>query len=302
MASVKRIRRAQFRFGRVLKEVNDKLNAGDNSKKIFDFMFDSLSVVIPYDRIGIATIEGEGAFQQICCRWMRSKLPNPKLGIGYCAPLKGSSLENILKSGRPRIINDLQKYAFDHPQSQSTALALRDGIRSSLTCPLYSNKEPVGVVFFSSREVDTYSTEHFETYSEIANELSVIIEQDRLRDEAEKTMSKSQNVRMILHDLKSPLGIVQSYLNVAHDEDWFKSLSIDAQEIFAIIERNASHMLGLLEELAELSQLNFATEKIKLAQVSLRDFIKKSRFQDENLPAKKKSNFKFSWGKISRKM
>lgn len=151
-----RIREAQFKFGRLMREINHKITAGNDFKSIFNFLYDSLDTIIPYDRIGIALIE-DG---HLCSQWMRSKMPSGNLGPGYCGPLAGSSLKQILETGRPRIINDLVQYGRQKPESESTKLALKDGIRSSLTCPVYSDGAPIGIVFFSSGKPDTYKSEH----------------------------------------------------------------------------------------------------------------------------------------------
>jgi len=150
-SSQSKIREAQFQFGRLMREINHKITAGDDFKSILNFLYDSLNTIIPYDRIGIALIE-DG---QLCSQWMRSKMPSGHLGPGYCGPLAGSSLKQILETGRPRIINDLVQYSLQKPASESTKLALKDGIRSSLTCPVYSDGAPIGIVFFSSGKPDT---------------------------------------------------------------------------------------------------------------------------------------------------
>ena len=284
-------RENQFQFGRLLKSVNRKLNEGVDHQIIFDFMFDALEIIIPFDRIGIAIIEETGQTQQLHSRWMRSKLPHAHLEVGYCAPLNGSSLQNILETGQPRVINDLLKYGKEHPLSHSTSLILKDGIRSSLTCPIYANKKPIGVVFFSSRNLDTYKSEHIETYLEIADELSVIIGQARFLSESEKAKSKSQNVRMVLHDLKSPLGIIQGFLELAQGGDWFQTLDQDAKKIFSTLERNASHMSNLLSELAELSQLDFQAGKIETREVILQEFISEVAATGTDLASKKSMTF-----------
>lgn len=285
------IHEAQFRFGRLVRKINRKIAAGDDSKKILDFLFDSLDPIIPYDRIGIALIEHEGNKSKLSSKWMKSKMPSNHLGVGYQGPLDGSSLELILKTGRPRIINDLVQYGIENPESLSTQLAIKDGIRSSLTCPVYLHKKPIGIVFFSSGNPETYRSEHINTYLEIADELSFIIDQDRLRHQAAKVKSTSQNMRMLLHDLKSPLGVIQGFLQIAQDESWYDTIDGDAKKIFATLERNASHMSELLGELAELQQLNALVENIQVQEVLLQDFISEVATAGHDMTSKKAINF-----------
>lgn len=286
--SQSKIREAQFQFGRLMREINHKITAGDEFKSILNFLFDSLDTIIPYDRIGIALIE-DG---QLCSKWMKSKMPGGNLGPGYCGPLAGSSLKQILETAQPRIINDLVQYGLQKPDSESTKLALKDGIKSSLTCPVYSDGAPVGVVFFSSGKTNTYKSEHIETYLEIADELSFVINQDRIRREAVHGRSTSQNVRMLLHDLKSPLGVIQGFLQIAQDESWYETLDQDAKKIFETLQRNAFHMHDLLNELAELNHLNFHGNKVDECEVSLGEFISEIATAARDVAAKKSIAFK----------
>ncbi|MBX2996816.1 MAG: GAF domain-containing sensor histidine kinase [Bdellovibrionaceae bacterium] len=290
--SQSKIREAQFQFGRLMREINHKITAGDEFKSILNFLFDSLDTIIPYDRIGIALIE-DG---QLCAKWMRSKLPSGNLGPGYSGPLAGSSLKQILETGQPRIINDLVRYGLQKPESESTKLALKDGIKSSLTCPVYSDGAPVGVVFFSSGKPDTYKSEHIETYLEIADELSFVISQDRIRREAVHGRSTSQNVRMLLHDLKSPLGVIQGFLQIAQDEAWYEALDQDAKKVFETLQRNAFHMHDLLNELAELNHLNFHGNKAEECLVVLKEFFSEIATAAQDLASKKSISFRLECG------
>lgn len=283
-----KIREGQFKFGRLMREINHKITAGDDFKSILNFLFDSLDAIIPYDRIGIALIE-DG---QLCAKWMKSKLPSGNLGPGYCGPLAGSSLKQILETGQPRIINNLVQYGLQKPKSESTKLALKDGIKSSLTCPVYADGVPVGVVFFSSGKPNTYKSEHIETYLEIADELSFVINQDRIRQEAVHGRSTGQNVRMLLHDLKSPLGVIQGFLQIAQDESWYETLDQDAKKIFETLQRNAFHMHDLLNELAELNHLNFHGNKANECEVSFKEFLSEIATAARDLASKKSITFK----------
>lgn len=285
-ASMK-IREAQFRFGRLMREVNQKLNASEDFDDILDFLFDAMAPIIPYHRIGIALVEGD----KLCSRWVRSKTPASHLRSGYCGPLAGSSLKEILDSGRPRIINDLVEYGRRKPESESTKLALKDGIRSSLTCPVYSGHIPIGIVFFSSFQPDTYKSEHIETYLEIADELSFLINHDRMRDEAQRGNSTRQNVRMLLHDLRSPLGVIQGFLEFAQGEDWYEGLGSDAKSIFTTLQRNAVHMAELINELAELNQLNRPGGQVEFREVDIPEFLYEVEMAGQEMASRKEIHF-----------
>lgn len=276
-------------IGRLLHEINRKLGTGTEDNKILDFIFDSLDLIIPFDRMGIALVEGEGDSRQLRSKWVRSKIPARNLPINYCAPLRNSSLEKIFKTGEPRIINDLLKYQAEHPNSQSTKLIVKDGIRSSLACPLRSNGRPVGVVFFSSCAPDTYKDEHIQTYLEIGDELSVVVEFGRLRQANKVDSSLSENFRTILHDLKSPLSVIIGFLDPTFSEA--SGLSEDIKKVFSILRRNADYMAELLKELTELQVQNSQTGGPILRNVQLREFLSEVISAGRELADKKEISF-----------
>lgn len=168
----------RFAEATALVRLGEKVNSGLLLDEVLDQVFDSFRSVFPYDRIGCSMLEDEGL--TVRSVWARSVLGEPKLGVGYAAPLAGSSLAQIIETGRPRIINDLQEYLREHPLSQSTRVALDEGIRSSLTCPLVAQGKRVGFVFFSSHEPRTYSERHVELLMMIAGQLSLVVEKGRL--------------------------------------------------------------------------------------------------------------------------
>jgi len=256
----------------VMNQINKKLLAGGSYKKSLDLVFDSLDLVIPYDRIGIALLEGEGDEARLCMKWVRSKIAVTHLNVSYSAPVKGSSLGNILATGSPRIMNDLIEYSSKFPASLSTKLILKDGIRSSFTCPLKSGNQNIGVVFFSSCHPDTYQKEHIGKYVEIADELSMIVDYGRLRQDSEDSKEQMENLSMVLHDLRSPLGTIQGFAAASVDEPWFQNVDPEGKAVFDIFLRNSKYMFDLLNELTEIGELERQPEALKFEAVNLITF------------------------------
>ena len=168
----------KFAEANALIRLGERVNAGLVLEQVLDQIFDSFRSIVPYDRIGCSLLEEEG--RVVRAVYSRSLGTAPRLGIGYRAPLAGSSLAAIIETGRPRIINDLEQYLREHPGSSSTRLVLSDGVRSSLTCPLVAQGKRVGFVFFSSHRTGTYSERHVERLMLIAGQLSLVVEKGRL--------------------------------------------------------------------------------------------------------------------------
>ncbi|MCW5942273.1 MAG: diguanylate cyclase [Fimbriimonadaceae bacterium] len=161
-----------------LMEVAEQVAHGMFLDDVLQRTYESFKPLIPYDRIGCALLSEDGA--SLTAYWARTEYAAPMLTGGYTGAMAGSSLEHILKTGRPRIINDLEAYLREHPNSESTKVVLAEGVRSSLTCPLITDDHPIGFLFFSSCQKNTYRDLHQDVFLKIAGQLSALIERSRL--------------------------------------------------------------------------------------------------------------------------
>jgi class 3 adenylate cyclase len=161
-----------------LVELTAEVNAGLTLTEVLDRIFHSFQRIIPYDRMGCALVEQDGASARSV--WSRSTLSETHIPVGYSARLAGSSLQAVLETGRARILNDLQAYLHEHPGSENTRRIVAEGARSSLTCPLVAMGKPIGFLFFSSTMPHSYDVAHVDLYLRIAEDISLILEKGRL--------------------------------------------------------------------------------------------------------------------------
>lgn len=84
-----------------------------------------------------------------------------------------SSLGNIVKNKKPRIINDLEDYYALNKNSAATELLLREGMLSSFTFPLISGDKCEGFLFLNSRRKNAFSLEISESLELIGKFLSM---------------------------------------------------------------------------------------------------------------------------------
>lgn len=113
---------------------------------------------ISCDRIALAFIDGDGMITAETAYALYSPL---ELLPGYREELGGSSLKDLVRSRDVRVIPDLGQYIRDkraggEEPSKATMMVYREGIRSSLTIPLYINERCVGFLFISSRKKSAY--------------------------------------------------------------------------------------------------------------------------------------------------
>jgi len=129
---VNRLRRREEGFATLMR-ITERINSGLTLEEILDLLYQEMRPVTPYDRIGLALIDPQR--ETVVARWARSDA-TVLLRPGFTARLQGSSLQQIVETSQPRIINDLEVYLEEKPHSRSTMLIVEGGLRSSLTCPL----------------------------------------------------------------------------------------------------------------------------------------------------------------------
>lgn len=168
---------ATLNYRQVVGQLLEALNMGRSVDDLLAAMYENLTGVVPFNRIGVAVLDDAGeTLRLISCR---SDGPT-RLQIGYSAPMAGSTLQRLLAANEPRIINDLEAYLAAKQGSPSTALIIREGMRSSLTLPLLADGQPIGVVFFSCRERDSYSDQHIAALKPLAGHIAIGLEKARL--------------------------------------------------------------------------------------------------------------------------
>ncbi len=276
----------RYRELQKIMQITARVNAGLFLDEILESMYRDFKGFIPYDRIGFSLIEDDG--KSVKARWAKAEYTPLRLGRGYTARLAGSTLEMIMKSGQPRIINDLKAYAKKKPKSKSTKLILEEGIRSSLTCPLIANGDPVGFMFFSSCQPNMYATIHVDTFQQIAGQLSVMVEKGRLVAElAEQKLElerKNEELRRLndlknsflgvaAHDLRNPIGNIQMAMALLMDKCITLSPE-EREEMLSDVDVQARYMLNLLNDLLDVSHIESGKFTLNPVPIALESFLK----------------------------
>jgi len=256
---------AALRELRLYYSIVEHINAGLRLPEVLDQVYESFRPLLPYDRIGVATISEDGA--SVVARWARTEARTARIDAGYQAPLQGSSLLEVLETGRPRILNDLVGY-YERTGSRSTRLMVDEGMKSSLTCPLLARGRPVGFIFFSSMEKEAYRDVHVESFLAVAGHLSLIIEKSRLYEElVELSAFRNRFLGVAAHDLRSPLGILRGYLLLLSQGVYGDPG--EAMDVYKRMDRACQKMLGLVEDFLDASAIESGDLELKLEALDL---------------------------------
>ncbi len=244
-----------------LARLTEQANAGLRLEDTLNLIYDSFKEIIPFDRLSLSILENEGSL--VKARWVRSELAAHVIQSGYSAPLEGSSLKEILSSGCPRIINDLEEYYQQNPQSVSTCRIIQEGMKSNLTCPLFAMGKPIGFMFFSSIHKESYKDVHVELFQQIAGQLALIVEKSRLyEDLVDLNELKSRFIGIAAHDIRNPISSIMSYLNL-FENGYLGPLSEQQRGVMQRMLSNCQVMLSLLNDLLDLSSLQIGMLKVE---------------------------------------
>lgn len=262
-----------------LSQVKDRINAGLTMNEILNYCFEGFREIIPYNRIGFALVEEDS--QLVRAVWARSDAEKIILEKDYNAPLKGSSLEQIIQTGNPRILNDLKAYLKDHPQSLSTKKIVEEGMRSSLTCPLVIKGKPVGFLFFSSMKINTYKDIHIKIFREIAEQVATILEKGRLYQRLQDLNElKNTLLGIAAHDLRNPIGIISGFSELILD-GMFGPVTDQQKKYLLRIQVNCETMLNLINDFLEISAIESGKLELSLKELEpisyLQEFYEFSR-------------------------
>jgi signal transduction histidine kinase len=191
----------------------------------------------------------------VVSRWVRSEAEVKRVDKGYWAELRGSSLEPILRAGRPRIINDLEQHLAEHPDSRATQDILKDGVASNLTCPLRAGDRAIGLLFFSSRRRDTYQPSHIDTFLAVADSLSLAVEKVKYLDDlAQAKHNYAQILYFVAHELKAPLASIATIGQTLTDGYVGKLAPQQAEKVQRMVA-NSSYLMNLVRDYLDLSQI-----------------------------------------------
>jgi response regulator RpfG family c-di-GMP phosphodiesterase len=164
-------------------ELIDNLNKDVSFDGILNYIYLSFSEFIPYSHIGIALLKDDDKILQASYGISdKSICELPKKLVGIKAELSKTSLENIINSKIPRVINDLELYTKDS-KTEYNRLLIQYGIKSSITLPLKINQKPVGIIFFSSIHKNVYKQEHIAFLETLSDSISISLNKNIFIDE-----------------------------------------------------------------------------------------------------------------------
>ena len=189
----------------VLETVNKHVAVSSSLKELLDFLFETFGGHSPTNRVALAFVQECG--KRVVAYHAHADYKKLFLKPGFAEDIEGSSLENVIRSGRARIIDDLQTYLTVHPDSNSTRLMVQEGIRSSMTCPLDVDGKHVGLLFRSSTQPYAYNDKQVRMWQAVAERISQAVDKAyRIEQLTEANRIYTEMLGFVSHELKSPVA------------------------------------------------------------------------------------------------
>jgi GAF domain-containing protein len=210
-------------------------------------------------------------------------------------PERGSASGRALAEGRVVHIADVKA---DPEYTLVEAPRLGD-FRTILCVPMLREGVPIGILTLTRSEVKPFTDKQIELVTTFADQAAIAIENVRLFDEIqdksrqleEASQHKSQFLANMSHELRTPLNAILGYTELMADGAYGEP-SEKMLGILKRLEANGRHLLGLINDVLDLSKIEAGQLVLELSDYSVQDIAQTVRSTLEPLAADKKLAFK----------
>ena len=196
---------------------------------------------------------------------------------------------------RPVQIPDVR----NEPQTPMNAIILREGYRAVLVMPLLRPDRIVGALVVRRKKPGEFPKGIVELLDTFAVQSVVAIQNARLFREIEEkgrelevaSRHKSQFLANMSHELRTPLNAILGYTELILDSI-YGEMPAKAHAVLERVQVNGRHLLGLINDVLDLSKIEAGQLTLSLSDYSLGDVVHGVVAAVEPLAAEKRLAFR----------
>ena len=206
-----------------------------------------------------------------------------------------SVIGRVLLERGPIHIRDVET----DPEYRMVEIQKIGGYHSVFGVPLRREGTLIGVLVLARRSVQPFTDNQIALVTTFADQAVIAIENVRLFEEIQDksrqlevaSQHKSQFLANMSHELRTPLNAILGYTELMAD-GIYGELPEKTMAVLKRLESNGRHLLGLINDVLDLSKIEAGQLVLELTDYSLEDIAQTVRSTLEPLAADKKLAFK----------
>ena len=209
--------------------------------------------------------------------------------------LDDPTVAEVFAQREPAQVADLR----EEPASDINEITLRAGYRARMVAPLLRGEDIVGTLVVRRRAPGEFAKNTVDIIKTFAAQSALAIQNARLFHEIEDksrqlevaSQHKSQFLANMSHELRTPLNAILGYSELMADGAYGEP-SEKMLGILKRLEANGKHLLGLINDVLDLSKIEAGQLVLELSDYSVQDIAQTVRSTLEPLAADKKLSFR----------
>jgi len=240
----------------------------------FDAFIREVRGLVWFDRIAIVLSE-EGSAQVLAVAGVGAEEVLPP---GSARPIKGTLLEEILRTGQPAYRTDMNEPGYPEEERFREL-----GLRSRFVTPLYLGARTIGMLSLVRHEPDAFTEEEMELAGLLGRLVASAVQNIRAYEAERKTVEELRRlstlradfVSLISHELRTPMASVIGSARTLQQR--WRELTAEQRESFLeLIAAETDRLAALISDVLDTSRIDAGTFSFRFSDVDVAELVLES--------------------------